>query len=88
MKLALDVGSTYIEIYQEDLLIPELAKSAEDIHRELKMRIRQNGGPTIMLKELPPSPGRKTQEAIEYRLVLEEERDSIQPVWTARCFGG
>jgi hypothetical protein len=48
-----------LEIYQEDLLIPELAKSAEDIHRELKTRIRQNGGPTIMLKELPPKPGKK-----------------------------
>jgi len=58
VKLALDVGSTYIEIYQEDLLIPELAKFAEDIHRELKTRIRQHGGPTITLKELPPKPGK------------------------------
>ena len=31
----------------------------QDIHRELKTRIRQNGGPTIMLKELPPKPGKK-----------------------------
>ena len=47
-----------IEIYQEDLLIPELAKFAEDIHSELRTRIRQHGGPTIMLKELPPKPGK------------------------------
>jgi hypothetical protein len=58
VKLALDVGSTYVEIYQEDLLIPELAKFAEDIHSELRARIRQHGGPTITLKELPPKPGK------------------------------
>ena len=45
VKLATDVGSSYIEIYQEDLLIPELARFTEDIHRELKARIQQSGRP-------------------------------------------
>jgi len=55
VTLALDVGSTYMEIYQDDLLIPELAKFAEGVHRELKARIRQHNGPPTMLKELPPN---------------------------------
>ena len=57
VKLAMDVASTYIEIYQEDLLLRELATFTENIHKELKARIQQNGKPTIMLKELPPKPG-------------------------------
>ena len=43
LKLGLEVGSTYVEVYQEDLLIPELARFAEGIHQELKTRIRQQG---------------------------------------------
>jgi hypothetical protein len=58
VKLAVDVGSTYVEIYQEDLLIPDLAAFTEGIHRELKSRIQRNGQPTIMLEHLPPKPGR------------------------------
>jgi hypothetical protein len=42
LRLAVDAGSTYVEIYQEDLLIPELARFAEGIHRELK--VRASGG--------------------------------------------
>jgi hypothetical protein len=60
VRLAMDVGATYIEIYQQDLLVPELAEFTEGIHRELKARIQQNGRPTIMLKELPPKPASRT----------------------------
>jgi hypothetical protein len=42
LKLALDVGATYVEVYQEDLLIPELARYAEGIHRELKARLARS----------------------------------------------
>ncbi len=55
LKLGLDVGSTYLEIYQDDLLIPELAKAAEDIHGELKSRIRRTGKPTDLPRESPPN---------------------------------
>jgi hypothetical protein len=40
LKLALDVGSTYIEVYQDDLLVPKFARYAEGIHRELKSRMQ------------------------------------------------
>ena len=55
VRLALEVGSTYIEIYQEDLLIPELAKVAEEVNRELKPQVRQYGRPRV--KTLPLRPG-------------------------------
>ena len=56
VKLAMDVGSTYVEIYQEDLLKPDLAKFTEGVQKEMLARIEKNGKPTIMLKELPPKP--------------------------------
>jgi hypothetical protein len=47
LRLALDVGSTYVEVYQEDLLVPELARFAEGIDRQLKARIQAHGEPAV-----------------------------------------
>jgi hypothetical protein len=80
VQLAMDVGATYIEIYQEDLLIPELAAFSENIHKELKARIQQHGKPTIMLRELPPKPGTKPAREQPQGLskaVQSEAKDSV-----------
>jgi hypothetical protein len=52
----MDVGSTYIEVYQEDLLIPRYARFAEAIDKEIKARIRKNGKAFIAIDKAPPKP--------------------------------
>jgi len=53
VKLGLDVGSTYVEVYQEDLLVPQYARFTETIDKEIKARIKKHGKAVVAIDQPP-----------------------------------
>jgi hypothetical protein len=60
VQLALNVGATYVEVYQEDLLVPQYARFTEALDKEIKARIRNYGKAFVAIDKPPPKP-RKNQ---------------------------
>lgn len=52
MRLGMNAGSLYVEVYDADLQDPALAPVAEQVNREMKEKIRRNGRP---VQEIPAS---------------------------------
>jgi hypothetical protein len=52
----MDVGSTYVEVYQEDLLTAKYARFTEAIDKEIKARIRKSGKAFVAIDKAPPKP--------------------------------